>query len=295
MARTFSSFEDLKTALSALGPEDLLPAVSLTKILADDILGHDPVNRKIRQGNLIKLKREIEAGHWDPRKSPALRFLPSLRLADGQHRCRAVSETGTTITVSVCVIPDTVGVDEGAGRTLVDHMTLGFTLADTEAGYAAGVVKALHQDESPGNREWLEYFRANQDFVLESVRKPLAWLSEQHPNVALIWPPARLTVMRAVAIRHREQPVEEGDQLLYDAINQGATAPEGSARRALAKQLFDAMADAQKAKRGPKRRQMIDWIVNALTMARAGTVRNIMSARSGQKRKARRPMAGAAA
>ena len=91
MARNFGSFEELKQALVTLGPEDNIAAVRLTPELAAEILAHDPVNRKVRIHNLNKLRREIEGGHWDPRKCTPLRFLPTIRLADeldGRHTRR---------------------------------------------------------------------------------------------------------------------------------------------------------------------------------------------------------------
>jgi len=152
MALTFSSFEELKAALVALGPEENLAAVRLTPELAADILAHDPVNRKVRSSNLLKLKREIEGGYWDPRKSTPMRFLPGARLADGQHRCRAVVETNIAIVLSICIVPDTVGVDEGAARTLVDHLQLSHNLDEARATLASVVTKALCHVVAAGNR-----------------------------------------------------------------------------------------------------------------------------------------------
>src|SRR4029453_4813565 len=39
----FATYQDLKAALEALNPEDVLAAVELTPALAQDILAHDPV------------------------------------------------------------------------------------------------------------------------------------------------------------------------------------------------------------------------------------------------------------
>jgi hypothetical protein len=285
MAQVFTNFAELKTALTALGAEDHLAAVSLTPELAADILSHDPVNRKIRTGNLAKLKREIEGGFWDARKCTAMRFLPSGRMADGQHRCRAVVETNLPITVSMTVIPDTVGVDEGAGRTLTDHLQLAYGLDEIQANLASGVTKVLCHVYAPGNREWLEFFKEHKDFILESVSKPLGWLNDQAAVVASIFKPSVITTMRARAIVESHEPAESVDELLYDAINAGKTAPEGSARQALAKQFYEAMESAF-TNRKAKRRDMMKWLLAALHGIRENKVRNILTVKlAGDKKK----------
>jgi hypothetical protein len=285
MARQFGTFDELQVALAALASDEQF-SVLLTPELAADILAHDPVNRKVRRGNVLKLVREITGGHWDPRKSTAMRFLPTQRLADGQHRCLAVVETNTAIVVPICLVPDTVGVDEGAGRTLADHLQLSFGFNEVEAGLASAVTKALGHVSGAGNRDYLEYFQAHEVFVRECVAKPLAWLADQMPSVAKVFKPQALVVLRARAIIENEQPAESVDQLLYDAINGGATAPEGSNRRALAKQFFDAMHDAF-TKRG-KRPEMLKWLLAALTAERAGQIKNILTMRMPSKKKHRR-------
>jgi hypothetical protein len=286
MARTFASFTDLKTALTTLGAEENL-VILLSPELATDILAHDPVNRKMRAGNLLKLKREIEGGLWDWRKSTPLRFLPSMRLADGQHRCRAVIETNAGVTVSVCLVPDTVGIDEGAGRTLVDHLQLSHGLDEEHAHLASVVTKALCHTPSPSNRDYLTFYKEHEPFVRDCTDKTLAWLADQTPSVAAVFQPRNLAVLRARAVFENHEAVESVDQLFVDAINGGTTAPEGSPRRALAKQLFDAMHDAFKSKKSVKRQDMLKWVLAALKLQRENTIKNILTVRLQDKKKTR--------
>lgn len=295
MARTFTSFDELKTALATLGPEDTLPAVQLTPELAADILAHDPVNRNIRSSNLAKLKRELDGDLWDWRKAPPLRFLPTFRLADGQHRCKAVVETGKTILVSVCIVPDTVGVDEGAGRTLVDHLQLSYGLDEKKATLASTVTKALCHVYAAGNREYLAFYEQHRGFINECVDTPIGWLDNQAPSVSAVFKPALLSTLRARAIHEKAEPAESVDQLLHDAINGGVTAPEGSPRRALAKQFYDAMQDAFSKKKA-KRADMLTWLLAALKFNREGQLKNILTARlSDKKRRGKKPAQAQAA
>lgn len=290
MARSFTSFEELKTALETLGPEDTLTAVSLTPELAADILAHDPVNRKVRASNLAKLKREIEGGYWDPRKCTPLRFLPNVRLADGQHRCLAVVETKIAIVISICIVPDTVGVDEGAARTLVDHLQLSHKLDENRATLASVVTKALCHVPSASNRDYLAFYQQHEAFISECVEKPLAWLEDQAPSVSAVFKPSILATLRARAIHEKpHEPAESVDQLLVDAINGGATVPEGEPiRRALAKQFFDGMQEAFRAKKGAKKRDMLKWVLAALKFQREKVIKNILTARLPTDKKPRK-------
>jgi hypothetical protein len=287
MTRIFASFDDLKTALTTLGPEEQLPAVQLSPELATEILAHDPVNRKVRPANLVKLKREIEGGYWDARKSTPLRFLPGFRLADGQHRCRAVIESNTAIAISVCIVPDTVGVDEGAARTLVDHLQLSHGLDEAQANLASVVTKSLCHVASAGNRDYLAFYKEHEGFIRECAEKPIVWLADQQPSVAAVFKPPILATLRARAISENHEPAESVDQLLLDAINGGTTAPEGTPRRALAKQLFDAMQEAFTRKKAIKRRDMLEWVLAALKFQREGVLKNILTARRPNDKKRR--------
>jgi len=289
MAQTFATFDELKKALTVLGPEEMLSAITLSPALAADILAHDPVNRKVRIGNLAKLTREIQGGYWDPRKSTPLRFLPALRLADGQHRCRAVVDTNIAIVIAVCIVPDTVGVDEGAARTLTDHLQLSHNLDEAHANLASVVTKSLCHVASAGNRDYLTFYQQHEAFIRECAEKPLAWLSDQQPSVAVVFKPAILATLRGRAISENNEPAESVDQLLLDAINGGTTAPEGTPRRALAKQLFDAFHAAFSQKKGAKRKDMLEWVLAALKFQREGLLKNILTARrpSDKKRKAK--------
>src|SRR4030095_16778449 len=125
----------------------------LTPELAQDILNHDPVNRKIRTANLHKLAREIRGQHWGPNKGTPTRVAPSGRMADGQHRCRAVIATGMAVPVYTVVVSDTLGIDEGANRTLVDHLQLGAGLNEVMADLVSPVTKDLCPIPSAGHRD----------------------------------------------------------------------------------------------------------------------------------------------
>jgi hypothetical protein len=281
------TLEALMTALLARGADEPPMPMRLTPELAQDILDHDPVNREIRPGNLTRIKRAIEGGRWDLKKAPLMKFLPSGRMSDGQHRVKAVAETGITIPVYVVIVTDTLGVDEGANRTLVDHLQIHHHLPKLEAHLASTVTKALYHDACPGVREYAEFFEAHKVFILECAAKALEWLGEHGQTINAIFKAPVVATLRARAIRDNREPAEAVDQFLHDSINNGKTAPENSLRRQLAETFYKAMDDAH-AGRKFKTKAAIDWLLNALAAARENKIRNIITAKR-PKKKGRRP------
>src|SRR4030095_1642529 len=289
MSRTFTLFDELKTALAELGPDEILSGVELTPQLAESILGHDPVNRDLRKGRLTLLAREIEGGHWAPRISVPMGFLENTaQMADGQHRCHAVIQTGRSIVVSMRIVPHTVGMDEGLGRTLADHLKIHADLSDkTERDLASTVTKALCRTPSASNRVYLEYFDARRAFIMDCVRKPIAWVADKEPIVTGVFKLAMLAVTRAQEIEVFKEPAADVDELLEDVVNGGATAPHGSPRREYAMQIWDQTQSAF-TKKGAKTKDFIKWTRGALKYKREGVMKSAITARfpgPGKKRK----------
>jgi hypothetical protein len=278
MAQSFADYSALKSALDALGPEDILQAVELTPALAEDILNHDPVNRGVRASNVKKLQREIEGGHWDPRKSPFMRFDARGRLTDGQHRCRAVIAAQRGITIHVVGLGDTIGLDQGAGRSLADQLQIHEAIDRAESDLVAIVTKAICRIPAATDREQIEVFRGQRDFVLECVRKPAVWLADKELSVAAVMKPSLLAVTRAQEILLHEQPAAEVDELLEDMVNGGDNAPAGSPRRQIAKQIWDAMQNAH-VKKGARLKDVLKWVTAGLKYKREGTTKSVLLAR----------------
>ena len=121
--------------------------------------------------------------------------------------------------------------------------------------------------------------KSTKPFIRECAGKPIAWLADQQPSVSAVFKPPILATLRARAVFDNQESAESVDEFLFDAINGGTTAPEGSPRRALAKQFFDAMQDAFAGKKGAKRRDMLKWLLAALKLQREGQIKNILTAR----------------
>ena len=280
MAKQFTNYPDLVAALKALTADEILPSVELTPALAEAILAHDPVNRDLRKANVEKLRREIVGGFWDHRKSALMRFTESDgRLSDGQHRCHAVVAAGQSIVVHMATAPDTIGMDQGATRTLADQLRIHSNLTDkVQRDLASTVTKRICGITNPNDRELITFFEAHKAFILECVSKPLAWLADKDKVTLTLMKPALLANTRAEEIHLNQQPPAEVDELLEDIVNGGETAPQGSPRRAAARQIWDAMEHAY-GKSGPKLRDVIKWVHVAIDQKRAGHVKNIVHAR----------------
>jgi hypothetical protein len=104
--------------------------------------------------------------------------------------------------------------------------------------------------------------------------------------VARVFKPALLASLRAQVIAEKQEAAEAVDQLLCDAVNDGETAPQGSPRRDLAKQISNALYDAF-SKKKTKRSSIVDWVLAALMFERQQTVKNILTARVGSKKRSR--------
>jgi hypothetical protein len=282
MLQHFATHAELKQAFQGFTPTDIL-TTELHVELAQDILNHDPINRVMRASNVTKLAKDIDGGFWDPRKSGFIRFSRDGRLLDGQHRCQAVIQTGKSIIVHIVVVDDTIGLDQGVNRTLSDQLKIHHHLDNRhECDLAAAVNKAICQSTPATDREQIETFHNHRDFILECVHKPLSWLADKEISVLAVMKPNLLAVLRARHILLEKQPPTEVDQLLEDMVNGGHTAPEGSARKANARQLWDLMQKAH-SRRVATFKTVNGWVETGLGYNRQGITKSIEHARRPKK------------
>lgn len=280
MPQSFKSFDELKTFLISARSSDQIPVVELTPELAKQIFEHKPSQREVRKSNVAKLVREIRDGNWDPLKSPAMRFLPTGQMIDGQHRCLAVIESDRAITVPMCVVDDIVGVDEGSNRTLSDHIHIIHNVSREEAPLAAAVTRAICAEFMPSNRTYLKFYVDNEQFITETVRKAQEWLADRDSATNKVFKPVLVAVMRAKAIRRMNESPGFVDDFLVAAINGGVTAPEGSVMRQQAAQFHDAMFNGfnNSNRKKVKQSEIEAWLGRALEDVQKGRVSNITSA-----------------
>ncbi len=131
--------------------------VNLTPQLARALLDHARANRCLRPSHVKMLADQMTRGQWNEAVPQPIGFDRRGRLADGQHRCTAVVESGCTIEMwcALGLDEDTIlRLDGGKQRTIADRF-LGFTsdkvvrdLVDGKSGratHAASITNLIHQ------------------------------------------------------------------------------------------------------------------------------------------------------
>lgn len=100
--------------------------VNVTPKLAAKWLESNEGNRHVRQRDVQKYARDMLAGAWDRTAEP-IKFSPTGRLLDGQHRLLAIIEAGVTARLAVAYnVPDTAQarMDTGSTRTAADALAM---------------------------------------------------------------------------------------------------------------------------------------------------------------------------
>jgi hypothetical protein len=108
----------------------IVEVVTLTPALARLLLARNTENRPISETNLDRIKRDIVAGHF-AFNGEAIIVSASGELNDGQHRVRAVAETGRPIQTVMVFGPQRetrMTLDQGVVRTVGHYLGMkGFT------------------------------------------------------------------------------------------------------------------------------------------------------------------------
>lgn len=123
--------------------------VDLTPELAAELLARNPKNRNFSTANYGKVRRAMERGEWQL-NGEAIKVGVSGFILDGQHRCRAVVETGITIRTFLTEgLPDETQdtMDTGKTRSLADVLQI---RGESNANGLAAVIKKFLSAERYG-------------------------------------------------------------------------------------------------------------------------------------------------
>lgn len=148
--------------------------VDLTPELAEELLSRNPRNRDISNRNYAYVRRAMERGEW-VLNGEAIKTGEDGYILDGQHRCRAVVDTGITIrTLLVEGLPSSTQdtMDTGKSRSLSDILKI---RGERSSARLAAITRRLHVLEEYGlraacgggtsyistNRECLDYLDSN--------------------------------------------------------------------------------------------------------------------------------------
>lgn len=138
--------------------EPFSEVVTLTPVLAGLLLERNEHNRPVSEVNLDRVKRDIAAGRWEF-NGEAIIVSKDGKLNNGQHRCRAVVETGRSIPIVIVFGParDTrMTLDQGVTRTVGHFLSMnGYHNANTlgaVAGYIWQYLERGRLSTSPNTR-----------------------------------------------------------------------------------------------------------------------------------------------
>lgn len=135
--------------INACQSEPVLESVTLTPVLAKLLLERNEENRPISEVNLDRIKRDIEHNLWEFNGEPVIISKDGL-LNDGQHRCRAVLETGQHIRMVIVFGPQRksrLTLDQGTPRTTGHFLSM---IGHTDANALASVGSNVYQYKSSG-------------------------------------------------------------------------------------------------------------------------------------------------
>lgn len=172
--------------------------ITLTPTLAELLLernegrGSDDHNRPISATMLDRIKRDIEGGRWEF-NGEAIVVSKDGKLNDGQHRCKAVVETGRSIRTVLVVGPERksrMTLDTGLGRAVGHFLRMhGYADANNLAAVAGLLWRVKEKgrvtrdpNDAPTKAEVLmtvEHFKDLPESLLAVERKGFALVSSK--------------------------------------------------------------------------------------------------------------------
>lgn len=229
---------EITTEIRTIGPEE-----------ANALLAKNIDNRKTMRTQVVRLAAYMLDGEWKFDASP-IRIAKDGRLLDGQHRLRAVVESGTTqqfLVVSGLDGDSQATMDTGAKRSLQNMLEM---TGETNATHLAAVVNASYKWAN-GARGSQIFHGSNSSIAAASIMSPsiprlLDWL-DQHPELRDVVKPgnavARTLLAPPSVINFTYWVLRDVDyddaEHFYQRLQDGAGLPAGSPILALRNRLIE--------------------------------------------------------
>jgi hypothetical protein len=256
--------------------------ILLTPSLAQKLLDNQRKNRLIRESHVDKFVRCIQRNEFNTTHQ-GIAVDSDGRLCDGQHRCRAVVDSGITVKIMKSTLfseSSIAAIDRGRGRSQADILTLG---GEIDASRIASTVKRLWYYQNHPNKVWQSRFTPTDGEVQELLREnPLvrpAVRMVHHCNQ--VGGTADLSLCLFLFLK--KSPVDA--EKFKKAVATGANLVENSPILVLRNRLINS-----KGKRGTplSSRERVAIIIKAWNFWRQGIT--IKSLRLGPKEKMPKPM-----
>lgn len=156
----------------------------ITPQRAEQYLNHNKSNRKLRAGIVEKYTADMKHGRWTQCPVP-IAFYADGDIMDGQHRLRAIVESGTKqrfIVARGFQREDGLNVDTGLSRSLVDNARISGSDPDL-SNQLVGVATAVKFGQRTGRRPLSNAERLQ---VVEKYREASKWALKHGPHTKMI-------------------------------------------------------------------------------------------------------------
>lgn len=194
--------------------------MNVTKDIADEWLKNNAGNRKIRKTHLDYIKRQITSGYFQYTGEPII-ISNTGRLLDGQHRLKAVSETGIPIRCLICFGVENDAykhINNNVPRTNSDRTRMPQTLCEIITGYDA---YALHISRRKLSADELIT-------LYEEKKKYFDWAVEIKPHVRVL---GRAPIWAAMEL-YAEKNLDAADVFAKDFRSDCGIIPHASILKA---------------------------------------------------------------
>lgn len=143
---------------------------------AEQLLGRMVQNRKIRPAKVRQFANDMTSGRW-LLTGEAIKLTEDGRVIDGEHRLKAIIESGVAVTTLVIYgarLEDRVVMDTGTSRSLADHLSF---MGEINCQELAASLTALKDRQS--GIPW----RSGMGGSATTSRQQYLDLLAEHPNI----------------------------------------------------------------------------------------------------------------
>jgi hypothetical protein len=216
----------------------------VTPTLAEQWLGKNTSNRRVRHGVVSRYAHDMTQGAWRL-TTETIKFDENGNLLDGQHRLLACIESDTSFVTMVAtgVEKDAfIVMDSGAGRTVADMLRqLGYTDVHNLAAMIAHLIRyetygTFHTGGSraPSRSQILQYLSDHEEPVLRSLHTSSRRIPGLRPSMA-------------AALHYLFDPVNDEDNAAFwERLHSGEGLEKGNPILALRRRLADNATSTRK-------------------------------------------------
>lgn len=162
----------MNSAIQEVESELRYRRISVSPALAESILTGNTDNRPVDQSRVNRYAKQMAAGYWKETSAELVQIASNGRLIDGQHRLKAIIQSGVTVTMTVvdgCDADTFDVIDTGKTRTHNDVFAI-----DGMPKGTAPLARIVYLYDKMTDRDWRSSKEAN-----VSQTELLHWASDK--------------------------------------------------------------------------------------------------------------------